>query len=82
MARRKGCRDIPETLLIELVQYVCFGMDEKYENCKRGLEEELQRIAQNDLFRLSKTAASNEERRKALEEWYESKGIPKDFRRI
>lgn len=82
MARRKGCRDIPEELLINLVKYVCLGIEEAHENCKRGLEEELQRIAQNDLFHTSKIAPSEEERRKALEKWYESKGIPKDFRSI
>lgn len=74
-------RQIPETLLLQLCQYVFIDEPsaELRQQCMDGLQVEINRIATNELYHQSKVARNPEDRRQALIKWYQAKHIPEDF---
>ena len=75
-------RQSPEWLLIKLTQYVFmeYPTPELRKECMDGLTEQLNRISTNELYRVSKTARTQEEREAALNKWYDAKDISEVYR--
>ena len=77
-------RMIPDTLFLQSAQYVFMDNppDSLRQQCMDGMAEQINRIATNNLYRMSKTAKTQAEREEALIKWYDAKGIPQAYRRI
>ena len=69
-------------LFLNLILYTAMYPDHSslYDQITYGVAQKLRKMAQHDLFGTYKTAATEEERKKALTAYLDSLGIPEDFR--
>ena len=77
---------IPESLFYDILRYYLIaskGEEVPEELDKRvfnGLSDKVQKIADRELYTLYKTAPTEEEKKKARQEYLDRKGIPESFR--
>ncbi len=71
---------ISEELFIALVKYHLLDSIREEEQIKQALMDKMDRIAMRELYTQYKTAASEEEKEKARQEYLDKRGVTKDFR--
>ena len=71
---------IPHELVIRLIRFHLFDMDEDADLIKKGLEDKMERLARHEIYSKSKTASSEEEKENARQDYLDMVGMHQDFR--
>ncbi len=73
---------ISEALFCDIVKYFLLDMDNADVKAaiQKGLADKLEANTRREIYSKYKTAATEEQREKARQEYLERVGIPKDFR--
>lgn len=71
---------IPEGLFMALVKYHLLDMEEYRKEIQKGLEQKIDAMVRHQLYTTYKTAATEEEREKARQEYLDKVGMHRDFR--
>lgn len=71
---------IPEELFILLMKYHLLDMEEVQPEIKKGLMDKMDSITMRLLYSKYKTAPTEEEKRKARQEYLDKRGVPESFR--
>lgn len=71
---------IPEELFILLMKYHLLDMEEVQPEIKKGLMDKMDSITMRLLFSQYKTAPTEDEKRKARQEYLDRRGVPESFR--
>lgn len=71
---------IPEELFILLMKYHLLDMEEVQPEIKNGLMDKMDSITMRLLYSQYKTAPTEEEKRKARQEYLDKRGVPEVFR--
>ena len=83
---RKGWIDrlknvqISEELFVALVKYHLVELEDVLPQIKKGLEDKLEAMVRRELYTKYKTAATEEEREKARQEYLDKVGMQRNFR--
>ena len=65
---------------MKLLRYHLLDDDSCTEDVKKGLEQKMDTMVERELYTKSKTAPTEEERKKARQEYLDRRGIQADFR--
>ena len=71
---------IPQELFVQLIHYHLMEDDSHEDEIRIGLEKKLVAMVLRELYGKSKTALTEEERKKARKEYLDKRGIPDSFR--
>lgn len=71
---------IPEELFILLMKYHLLDMEEVQPEIKKRLMDKMDSITMRLLYSQYKTAPTEEEKRKARQEYLDRRGVPESFR--
>lgn len=71
---------IPEELFILLMKYHLLDMEEVQPEIKKGLMDKMDSITMRLLYSKYKTAPTEEEKQKAIQEYLDKRGVPESFR--
>lgn len=71
---------IPEDLFIALMKYHLLDMEDVQPEIKKGLMDKMDSITMRLLFSQYKTAPTEDEKRKARQEYLDRRGVPESFR--
>ena len=78
--RKKTQVQIPKDLLLALFQYHLAGNEDYLPEIEKALMEKLDSMVKRELYTTFKTAATEEEREKARQEYLDKCGVPESFR--
>lgn len=73
-------KQIPEELFILLMKYHLLDMEEVQPEIKKGLMDKMDSITMRLLYSKYKTAPTEEEKQKAIQEYLDKRGVPESFR--
>ncbi len=71
---------IPQPLFVDLVKFFIVGDTSTRETILKGLERKIDALAKRELYTKYKTAATEEEREQARQEYLDRIGVPESFR--
>lgn len=71
---------IPEKLFIALMKYHLLDMEDVQPEIKKGLIDKMDFISMRLLYSKYKTAPTEEEKKRARQEYLEKRGVPNSFR--
>lgn len=71
---------ISEELFYALLKYHLLGVEEYQPEIQKDLENKLESMVKRQLYSTYKTAATEEEREKARQEYLDKVGVKQDFR--
>ena len=71
---------ISEQLFFALLKYHLMEIDEVLPEIKKGLEDKLEAMVRRELYTKYKTAATEEKREQARQEYLDKVGVHQDFR--
>ena len=71
---------IPYELFADILKYHLLELDGFEEKIKKGLEQKLDALVNQDLYKKYKTAPTEEEREAARKDYLDRKGVPESFR--
>lgn len=71
---------IPEELFVLLIKYHLLDIEEVQPQIKKGLMDKMDSITMRLLYSKYKTAPTEEEKQKAIQEYLDKRGVPESFR--
>lgn len=71
---------ITEELFVLLIKYHLLDMEEVQPEIKTGLMDKMDSITMRLLYSKYKTAPTEEEKKKAIQEYLDKRGVPESFR--
>lgn len=71
---------ITEKLFVLLIKYHLLDMEEIQPEIKKGLMDKMDSITMRLLYSKYKTAPTEEEKQKAIQEYLDKRGVPESFR--
>lgn len=71
---------ITEELFVLLIKYHLLDMEEMQPEIKKGLMDKMDSITMRLLYCKYKTAPTEEEKQKAIQEYLDKRGVPESFR--
>lgn len=77
---KMGQIQISEELFFMLMKYHFLDVEEEQAEIKKKLMEKLDAMVRRDLYSQYKTAPTEEQKQKAIQEYLDKRGVPKSFR--